>query len=90
MREAMEKDKVEVKKIVIRIGTVNVELTVEQTRELRTALAQLLGEPLFIPVVQPIYVPYPVPQYSPAYPFWQTTWYDANTCVATVTYTVNP
>lgn len=73
---------VEVKRIVVRVGKSELELTVEEARELHRVLGELVGarepvvpivfrEVVTIPVVQPIQVPAWVPctPYQPSLPY---------------------
>lgn len=58
--------KVEVTKIVIRMGDKDAELTIEQARELKDALDSLLGtkgETVYVPHPYPYPVPQPYPYY---------------------------
>lgn len=66
--------KIEIKKIVIQIGDKEAELTIEQARDLKDALAELLGnkETVYVPSA-PIIIERP---YCPPWqwPNWNITW----------------
>lgn len=65
------KDKVEIKKVVINIGGKELNLTVEEAKELRDLLNGTFGEK------ETIYIPqYPVYPDNPYYPwrYWKVDW----------------
>lgn len=66
-------DAVEIKKIIVRIGEVELSLLPEQAKELKSVLDDLLGkkETVFFPVYQPPIIYYPVPP-IPTAPYY--TW----------------
>ena len=55
----MEK-KVEVKKIVLKVGNQEIELDMDKARELRDVLNLILGEGKEIITLPPVTIPYPV------------------------------
>ena len=65
--------KIEVTKIVIRMGEQDAELTIEQARQLKDALNELLGskETVYIPS-QPVVIEQRYP-YHP-YPYWTVSY----------------
>jgi hypothetical protein len=58
-------DKVEVTKIVLKVGRKSVLLNLSEARELKALLDELLGDKK-----APVYIPYPCP--SPTWPIWPT------------------
>jgi hypothetical protein len=78
------KKKIEVTKVVIRIGDKPVELTIDQARELKDALNELLGskETVYLPS-SPVIIDRPYPY--PYTPYWTITY--GNT--GTVTYSAS-
>ena len=77
-------DKVKVEKINIKIGDVEVALSVESAKELQKILNELFGNKEFIYVSNPptiwIY-PYTAPFVTTPYRWWQPTitWYNSGT-----------
>lgn len=62
----------EITKIKLKIGEVEVELSVEDARDLKRALCDLFGEKQLAPIVpSPYPVPYPVP-------VWPRPWREPN------------
>lgn len=76
----MQKNKVEISKVTLKVGGKDIELTLEQARELKNVLVELFsdGVPWTTPVlpIQPIY-PIAVP--SCPQPPWDV-WHDKTTC----------
>lgn len=82
--------KIEVTKIVIRIGDKESELTIAQARELKDALNELLGtkETVFVPS-SPVIIERP---YTHPFPYWTVTWDTqtiSNTAVVLLTHSNN-
>lgn len=77
-------DKIEVTKIVIKIGSKDAELTIEQARDLKDALVELLGSK----DKEIVYIPQPYPVYHR--PYWYVTYGDVSKpWNGTVTYSLN-
>lgn len=68
--------KIEVSKIVIKIGDKEAELTIEQAKELKDVLGELFGKDH-----ERIYIPQPYPVYPTPYiyPRWEVTYTDNGT-----------
>lgn len=59
--------------VKIKIGNVEVELTLEEAAELHTVLGRVCGKPEPVTVPMPYPVPYYVERYAPV-PYWQKIW----------------
>ena len=66
--------KVEIKKVVIKIGDKELSLSIDEAKELKTILNQTFGggETIYVPTVIREYPPY-------VYPHWTITYGDSNT-----------
>ncbi len=62
----------EVKRVTIQIGTREIELSVEEAKELKIALEGIFPPPQITFVPQPYPVPYEQPWYR-RYPYWEVT-----------------
>lgn len=73
--------------VTVKIGNVEVEMTLEEAAELHAVLGRVCGKPAEVPLPYPVPAPYPVP-YRVDYPFW---WPYTTTCnTSGITLTVSP
>lgn len=68
---AVEKTNIEIRDITIKIGDVDVRLSVEQAKSLQRILNDLLGDAK--PLCLPWYPVYPTYPSYPSYPYWTVT-----------------
>jgi hypothetical protein len=68
VRDKMDKNKVEISKIVIKIDGKELNLTLDETKQLRDILDNLLGDKNKI-----TYIPYTLPYITNPYPYWTVT-----------------
>jgi len=76
--------------VTVKIGNVEVELTLEEAAELHAVLGRVCGKPAEVPLPYPVPAPYPVPYYERLWPDWRGVTWTANTSGITLTVSPRP